>query len=213
MKEFNLLGKVRETTTKGEMNKLRAQGFVPANLYGQDSSIMLYCFINDLNDLLNTNDVFMINLKIEGKIYKSFVKEVQMHPLKDTPVHVDFLELEDNKVVKMIYPIKFHGSPIGTRAGGKLYKKMRSLHLKGKVADLPEELSIDIAHLDLGDSIKVKDVHFPKIQILELDSATIVNISKTKYVEEVVEPTAAETAAAAATAAAATPVAPAEGKA
>lgn len=189
MKEFNLLGKVRETTTKGELNKLRAQGYVPANLYGQDSSIMLYCFINDLNDLLNTADVFMINLKIDGKIYKSFVKEIQLHPLRDTPIHVDFLELEDNKVVKMIYPIKFKGSPIGARAGGKLYKKMRSLHLKGKVVDLPEELAIDISNLNLGESIKVKDIHFPKIKIQELDSATIVNISKTKFVEEV-EPVA-----------------------
>jgi large subunit ribosomal protein L25 len=203
MKEFNLLGKVRETSTKGELNKLRAQGFVPANLYGQDSSIMLYCFINDLNDLLNTNDVFMINLKIEGKIYRTFVKEVQMHPLTDTPIHVDFLEIDEHKVVKMIYPIKFHGSPVGTRAGGKLYKKMRSLHLKGKVVDLPEELTLDIANLNLGDTIRVKDVHFPKIQILEADSATIVTISKTKYVEEVVEPTAAETAAATAATAAA----------
>ena len=203
MKEFNLLGKVRETSTKGELNKLRAQGFVPANLYGQDSSIMLYCFINDLNDLLNTNDVFMINLKIDGKIYKSFVKEVQLHPLKDTPIHVDFLELEDNMVVKMIYPIKFKGSAIGTRAGGKLYKKMRTLHLKGKVADLPEELTIDISNLNLGDSIKVKDIHFPKIQILEVESATIVIISKTRIIEEV-EPTAAAAPVAAA---------PAEGKA
>ena len=205
MKEFNLLGKVRETSTKGELNKLRAQGFVPANLYGQDSSIMLYCFINDLNDLLNTNDVFMINLKIDGKIYKSFVKEVQLDPLKDTPIHVDFLELEDNKVVKMLYPIKFKGSPIGTRAGGKLYKKIRSLHLKGKVVDLPEELIIDISNLNLGDSIKVKDIKFPKIQITDVESATIVIISKTKFVEEV-EPVAAAAPAAAA-------AAPVEGKA
>lgn len=203
MKEFNLLGKVRETTTKGELNKLKAKGYVPGNLYGQDSSIMFYCFINDLNELINTADVFMVNLKIDGKIYKSFVKEIQLHPLKDTPIHVDFLELEDNKVVKMIYPIKFKGSPIGARQGGKLYKKMRSLHLKGKVVDLPEELAIDISNLNLGESIKVKDIHFPKIKIQELDSATIVNISKTKFVEEV------EPVAVAATVAVA---APAEGK-
>jgi large subunit ribosomal protein L25 len=201
MKEFNLLGKVRETSTKGELNNLRAKGFVPGNLYGQESSIMMYCFINDLNELLNTNDVFMINLKIDGKIYKSFVKEIQLDPLKDTPIHVDFLELEDNKVVKMIYPIKFKGSPIGTRAGGKLYKKMRSLHLKGKVADLPEELILDISNLDLGDSIKVKDIQFPNIQILDPESTTIVTISKTRIVEEA-EPVAG-----------AAPAASAEGKA
>jgi len=197
MKEFNLLGKVRETSTKGDLNKLRAKGYVPGNLYGQESSIMFYCFINDLNDLINTADVFMVNLKIEGKIYKSFIKEIQLHPLKDTPIHVDFLELEDNKVVKMIYPIKFKGSPIGARAGGKLYKKMRSLHLKGKVVDLPEELSIDISNLNLGDSIKVKDIHFPKIKIQELDSATIVTISKTRMIEEVAPVEGAPAAAAA----------------
>jgi large subunit ribosomal protein L25 len=204
MKEFNLLGKVRETSTKGDLNKLRAKGYVPGNLYGQDSSIMFYCFINDLNDLINTADVFMVNLKIEGKIYKSFIKEIQLHPLKDTPIHVDFLELEDNKVVKMVYPIKFKGSPIGARQGGKLYKKMRSLHLKGKVVDLPEELSIDIANLNLGESIRVKDISFPKIQILDVESATIVTISKTRIIDEVAPVEAAPAAAAPAAATAKT---------
>ena len=197
MKEFNLLGKVREKSTKGELNKLRAQGFVPANLYGQDNDIMLYCFINDLNELMNTNDVFMINLKISGKIYRCFLKEIQSHPLTDIPVHIDFLEIDESKVVKMIYPIKFKGSPVGTRAGGKLFKKMRTLHLKGKVADLPEDLVLDISNLNLGDSIKVRDIKLPNIHIMDNESATIVTVSKTRAVEEEAE-AAAEAAPAAA---------------
>jgi large subunit ribosomal protein L25 len=189
MKEFNLLGKTRETKTKGELNELRNQGFVPGNVYGSEETIGFYCFINDLRDLIYSSDVFRVNIKIEGKIYKTIMKEIQFHPLKDIPIHIDLMEVTEDRVIKILYPISFKGSPIGARQGGKLYKKIRMLHLKGKVKDMPNELEIDISNLNLGDSVKVKDLKFKNIEILDQQTATIVSISRTRISDEPAEVT------------------------
>ena len=174
MKEYNLYGKLRDTKTKGELNELRNQGFVPGNVYGTGETIGFYCFISDLHDLLYTADVYKVNLKIDGKIYKTIMKEIQFHPLKDIPLHIDFLEVTEDRTIKILFPIKFKGSPIGARQGGKVYKKIRMLHLKGKVKDMPNDLELDITNLNLGDIIHVKDVSFKNITILDQDTATII---------------------------------------
>jgi large subunit ribosomal protein L25 len=212
MKEFNLYAKLRETSTMGDLNKLRNQGFVPAVVYGGKKNLNVYCFINDLNDLINTTDIYKVNLKVENKIYHTIVKDVQYHPLKDTPTHIDFMEVDKDTVVKMLYPIHFVGTPVGARQGGKIYRKLKKLHLKGKLGNMPEIFQLDISGLDIGESLRIRDLKVQDLEILDQESVTIVNVSRPKVIEE---PTAEETAAAAsaATATPATTTPPVEKKA
>jgi large subunit ribosomal protein L25 len=196
MKEFNLYAKLRETSTQGDLNKLRKQGFVPGILYGKNKNLNIYCFITDLKDLIYTSEVYKVNVKVENKIYKTILSEMQVHPLTDIPTHLDFMEITDDKVVKMIYPIIFKGIPVGAKQGGKVFRKMKKIHLKGKLSDMPETFDLDITHLNLGDSIRIKDLKVPKIEILDHENTTIVTIAKTRVIEEapaVAAPAAADT--------------------
>jgi len=204
MKLYHLTAKPREKSTKGALNQEKAQGFVPAVVYGKEENINLFVFINDLNHLINTSEVFQVHLKAGNSDYLTIIKEIQFNPLSDQPSHIDFLLIDDNKVVTIDFPVQLVGSPIGVRQGGKLYKKLRSLQLRGKISDMPEHVIIDVAALDIGNTIKVKDLQIPGIQILEQPGTPIASVARTR----VVEPTEAEAAAAAAAAA---PAAPAEG--
>jgi large subunit ribosomal protein L25 len=197
MKLYHLTAKPREKSTKGALNQEKGQGFVPAVVYGKEENINLFVFINDLNHLINTSEVYQVHLKVGSSDYLTIIKEIQFNPLSDQPSHIDFLLIDDNKVVTIDFPIQLVGSPVGVRQGGKLYKKLRSLHLKGKISDMPEHVIIDVAALDIGSTIKVKDVKIPGISILEQPGTPIASVSRTR----VVEPTEAEAAAAAATAA------------
>jgi large subunit ribosomal protein L25 len=184
MKEFNLYAKLRETSTGGDLNKLRKQGFIPGVFYGKNKNINIYCFINDLKGLIYSGEVFKVNLRIENNIYKCILSDMQNHPLTDLPIHLDFMEITDDKVVKLVYPIHFVGASIGVRQGGKLFKKMRKIHLKGRLADMPETFNLDISKLNIGESIRYKDVQIPAVEILDQGLTTIVSVTKTRIVEE-----------------------------
>lgn len=191
MKLYHLNAKPREKSTRGALNQLRNEGFVPAIVYGKNENANLSCFINDLNHLIHTSDVYKIHLKAGEKEYITVIKDVQYHALTDQPVHIDFLEVDDEKVVKLAYSVMTTGAPVGVRTGGKLYKKLRKINLKGRIADMPEHVIVDVSDLDIGMGIRVKDIQIPNIEIMEQPNMTVANVARTR-VTETAEETAAE---------------------
>ncbi|MEA3494531.1 MAG: 50S ribosomal protein L25 [Bacteroidota bacterium] len=185
MKKFVLTGKLRDTSTKKEINRLRKEGFVPAVIYGDKikENISIYCFINDLRDLVYTDQVYMVVLNVEGKEYKTVIKNIQFNPLSDDPIHLDFMEVTDDKEIKIYYPISLVGTPLGITEGGKVFRKLRKIRLKGKVSDLPETLEINIEHLKLGDTLKIGEIEIPNIEVLASDNTPVVGVSIPKLVE------------------------------
>lgn len=196
MKQYNLFAKIREKGTKGSIEALRKQGFVPGVLYCLDkTNENVYCFINDLKGLIHSKDLCLVNLKVEDKIYRTIVKETQYHPLTDQPIHIDFMEVSDDTVVTLSYPINFTGTPVGVRQGGKASKKLRNMRIKGKIADMPDSLDIDISSLKIGDVLKIKDVSIKNIQIIEQATAPIMSVSRTRTTEEPIAEAVAKPAA------------------
>lgn len=180
MKQFELFGKEREKSTKGELNKLRSQGFVPGVIYGGEENINVYFFINDLKKMLYTDDIYLIKCNINNQKITAVVKEVQYHPLSDDPVHIDLMEVDEDKVIKISYPIHFIGTPEGTKQGGKFMKKKSKLLIKGKVSSIPDILEVNVSSLNIGQTLKVKDITLPNIEILENPNTPLASVSRTR---------------------------------
>ena len=218
MKSVNISGHKREGRGKATAGQLRAEGFVPCELYGKSGNTHFKVFVNDFKHVVYSPEVNIIDLDIDGQHFNALVKEVQFHPVSDEIIHVDFHEFEADKQVKLELPIRFVGVASGVREGGKLVKKLRTLKVKGFPKDMPEAIEVDISNLALGKSIKVKEVSAGKLEILNALSIPVAAVEvprdvKTKEGETAAAETAAKPAAAAAPAAAApgkTPAAPAK---
>lgn len=187
-------GSPRENVGKKDARDLRLQGMVPCVVYGGEKEIRFCADIKALMELFNKPEVCFVELDIAGKKVKAIPQEVQYHKVTDTLMHVDFLELRDNRPISMAVPLVVTGNSVGVLKGGKLVKRMRRLRLRALPANMPENITVDITPLDIADEVKVKDLCSDKFQILEDMTAAVVSIKATRN-------TVAEAPAAAAAAA------------
>jgi len=188
MKSISITGHLREGKGKAIAGRMRAEGYIPCELYGKSGNVHFQVFVNDFKQLVYSPDVNIIDLEIDGKHYNALKKEVQFHPVSDEILHVDFHEFDDDKQVKLELPIKFVGVASGVREGGKLVKKLRTLKVKGFPKDMPDAIEVEISSLGLGKSIKVKDVSAGKLEIMNALSIPIATVDvprdvKTKEAE------------------------------
>jgi large subunit ribosomal protein L25 len=174
--------KERETIGKEDSKRLRKQGFIPCTLYGQNKGIRhLYGFVKDFRDVCFTPDVYKINLLIENEDpQEAIIQESQFHPLSDDVLHLDFLRVQEDSEVKLTLPVSFEGTPAGVVNGGRLFKKIRSLQVKGQVQNIPEQLTIDVSGMDNGTIIKVQDLHFDNLKIMNNSSVAVASVALPK---------------------------------
>ena len=140
-------------------------------------------------DLIYSPEVYEVDLNIEGTHYRAILQDAQFHPVNEMLLHVDFLQLQDDKAVKMDIPVKFVGTSPGVIAGGKLVRKLRKLKIKALPANLPDYVEVDISDLELGKSIKVSKVKAQNYDILTNPIAPIATVTipralKSAQVEE-----------------------------
>ena len=176
MKSLVVEGKKRETLGKKEAKRLRAQEIVPAVLYGGDEVIHFAVPFGDLRKLIYTPSVYLIDLDIEGEKYKAIIQDVQWHPVEEQILHIDFLKVEDGKPVKISIPVQLTGMAKGIKAGGKLKNNLRRLKVKALAENLPDVITIDVTSLAIGQSIKVGDLNFEKLEFLDSKSNMVVSI-------------------------------------
>jgi large subunit ribosomal protein L25 len=208
MKSIDLKVTVRKSTGKKDAKMLRRNNQVPCVLYGGKENLHFYTEERDFKDLVYTHHVYLVNLDIEGKKHKAFMKEIQFHPVSDRLNHIDFIEVSSDKPVVIELPVEITGSSIGIRAGGKLRQRKRLIKVKGLIEHLPDSLVIDISDLDIGHSVLAGDLKYPHVEILESNRALVVGVISSrvaKGMEEGAEVAAAEGAPAAAAAAAPAP--------
>ncbi len=170
----------REDLGKKATKKLRKQGLVPGVLYGGEEVIHFYAPENTFNPIIYTDKVYIVELNIDGKVYRTIKKDTQFHPVTDRLLHIDFLELHEDKPVKVFLPVKLVGFAEGVRMGGSLYQLKRYLLAKALPKHLPDHLEIDITNLGLGKSLKIEDLSFENIEILEPKSAVVAVIKLTR---------------------------------
>jgi large subunit ribosomal protein L25 len=164
LETFDLTASARKTTGKGPARALRRQGLVPAVLYGPETeSLPLTISTDDLMKVYQKSgsELFILNLIIKNggtQNKTAMVKEVQMSPLSDRCLHVDFYEISMEKEITVKVPIELTGKSIGVESGGMLQLVRHELEVSCLPGDVPGKIEVDVSHLDIGDSVHIEDV-------------------------------------------------------
>lgn len=209
MKTIEIKGTFRTELGKKSSKQIRKTGNVPCVIYGKEKNIHFHAHENSFKNLVYTPEAHMVKLSIEDKEYKAVLKDMQFHPVNDKILHADFIEIFDNKPVVIGIPIKVTGDSVGVLAGGRLSIKRRTLKVKGLANDLPEFLPIDITDLKIHEGLKVGDLSYEKIELLDPRKSMVLTIATSRVVQKTDAEVAAEVAVAAEAAAAAAPETPA----
>ena len=197
MKSIAISGTRRAAQTKQENKRLRAEGKVPCVLYGGKEQVHFSAPVLALKPLVYSPSVYTVDLDIEGSTHRAIMKDLQFHAVNDKLLHVDFLEIADDKKVVIDIPVKITGSATGVRQGGTLRTKMRVLKISALPKDLPDLFELKIDDLEIGDSIFVRDMKLDGVEFLDRPNNAITAVKTTRVVVEEVAPVTATTATAA----------------
>jgi len=187
MKVAQLSGSSRANVGKKDAKALRDSGQVPCVLYGQGTQTHFSLSDIKVEKLVFNPDVFNIELDIDGKKTNAIIQEIQQNPITDKVMHIDFLELDAKKPVKVALPVRLTGASRGVLAGGRLMQVFRRLRVVGLPADLPEAIVIDITKLRIGQSIRVKDLENDGLSISEAKNAVVVAVKMARGASKAAE--------------------------
>jgi len=204
MKTITIEGQIRTEFGKKATRQLRLEEKVPAVIYGGATEINFTAPATAFKNIVYTPDFMVVQANIEGKTYRCVLKDLQFDKVSDKLIHVDFLELVEDKKVMVTLPLKFTGAPVGVKAGGKLVTKMKSLKVKLLPKYLRENIELDITNLELNANVRVQDVKADNMEIMNSPRIPIASITMTRQLkqEEAAAPKAAAPAPTAAKAAA-----------
>ncbi len=127
----------------------------------------------ELNKVIYTPNTYIIDLDVDGKKIKSFIKDVQVHPVTDRVIHADFQEIVEGKEIKINIPVNLTGLSVGVKNGGKLRQNFRSLTALALVDKLPDTVEIDVTDLKIGGKIRVKDIDIDGVSFLNPEGAVV----------------------------------------
>ena len=205
MKKFELNAEPRMELGKKSVKALRKEGKIPAVING--GAIVELPFTGELkpgqkiveldekrgmittdivvkNDyvskLIYTPDIFEIDINLNGEVKKAVMKDLQFQPVKDTVLHIDFLEVYPDKPIIMEVPVMIEGHAEGVKAGGKLTMSMRKLKVKAIYTEIPERLVVNVDNLGLGKSMAVGDLHFEGLELMNAKNAVVCAVQLTR---------------------------------
>lgn len=184
MKTIEINAVLRENFGKKDTKSLRVNDNVPCVMYGGKENLHFFAHENEFRSLIYTPDVHLINLHVGGVSYNVVLKDLQFHPVSDKLLHIDFIEVFEDKPVMIAIPILITGVSSGVKAGGRLNIKRRSLKVKGFTKDFPEHLEIDITGLEIGQSLKIGDLKYDNLEILENKKSMIVSVATSRVVQK-----------------------------
>jgi large subunit ribosomal protein L25 len=184
MKTITIEGQLRTELGKGATRQLRSQGNVPGVIYGGAKEVNFSAPAIAFKPLVYTPDFQFAEIKLSGDSHRCIMKDLQFDKVTDQLIHVDLLELvEDKKVIASI-PLKFTGSPVGVKDGGKLHIKMKALKVKTYPKYLKEHIDVNIDDLELNGNIRVEDVQVEHYEIMNSPRIPIASVTLTRELKQ-----------------------------
>lgn len=182
MKTVRLSGSPRENVGKKDAKAQRKEGRVPCVLYGGSEQVHFSAEEKSFKTIVFTPEVMFIEIDLNGTLHKAILQDIQYHPVTDRILHADFLELHDDKEIKMNIPVLRTGISTGVLRGGKLSQRIRKLPVKALPGNMPESITLDITNLDIGNSIKVKDISIQNATVLSNPYNTVISVKTARGV-------------------------------
>ena len=185
MKSFDLKGTSRTEVGKKSTNELRKNNGIPCVLYGIEKEAKAFAVTTDsVRKLVYTPDIHVVNLTIDGVECTAVLKDIQFHPVKDTILHMDFLQIVEDKPIVMEVPTVLTGLAAGVKLGGKLQQAIRKIKVKAVYASIPEKLTVDVTELALGKSIKVGELSFEGLELVTPAQTVVCSVAATRASRE-----------------------------
>jgi large subunit ribosomal protein L25 len=157
---------------------------VPAVIYGGAQEVNFYASAKAFKPLVYTGEFQIAEVTVDGKSYRCILKDLQFDKVTDALIHLDLLELVDDKKVVATLPLKFVGTSVGVKEGGKLVIKIKSLKVKALPKDLVETINVDITNLALNGNIRVEDVKAPGLEIMNSPRIPIASVVMTRQLKQ-----------------------------
>ena len=187
MKSIEIKGSLRTETGKKAAHSLRQNNGVPCVLYGMQKdengnqvATHFTVTVDGLRKLVYTPHIYVVDLNIDGKIVNAIMKDIQFHPVTDKILHVDFYQIDESKPIVMEVPVKLEGLAEGVKAGGKLALQTRKLKVKALYNLIPERLVVNVTNLGLGKTIKVGELNYEGLTLLNAKEAVVCAVKLTR---------------------------------
>ena len=187
MKQITIEGTSRADLGKKATKAVRANGNVPCVLYGEKKDengkpVAIHFEVSEkqINKLVFTPHIYLVDIKIDGEDHKGIMKEIQFHPVKDNVLHVDFFEVHAEKPIVMGVPIAAKGLADGVRAGGRLMMMIRKLQVRALYEHIPEKLDVDVTKLQLGKSINAGQLSYDNLEIITPKEVIVCTVKMTR---------------------------------
>ena len=184
MKTITIEGHLRTDHGKKAARQIRSQENVPAVIYGGAQEVNFYASAKAFKPLVYTGEFQIAEVTVDGKNYRCILKDLQFDKVTDALIHLDLLELVDDKKVVATLPLKFVGTSVGVKEGGKLVIKIKSLKVKALPKDLVETINVDITNLALNANIRVEDVKAPGLEIMNSPRIPIASVVMTRQLKQ-----------------------------
>ena len=133
-----------------------------------------------IRKLIYTPDIHVIDLTVDGVEKKAVVKDVQFHPVNDSILHIDLLQVYEDKPVVVEVPVHLEGHAVGVKAGGKLFLGMKKVKVKGLYKNIPETLLINVSDVNIGQAIKVGQLHYDEFELASAKELVICGVRATR---------------------------------
>lgn len=187
MKSIEIKGSLRTETGKKAAHSLRQNNGVPCVLYGMQKdengnqvATHFTVTVDGLRKLVYTPHIYVVDLNIDGKIVNAIMKDIQFHPVTDAILHVDFLQINEENPIVMEVPVQLEGLAEGVKAGGKLALQTRKLKVKALYNLIPERLVVNVTNLGLGKTIKVGELNYEDLTLLNAKEAVVCAVKLTR---------------------------------
>jgi large subunit ribosomal protein L25 len=184
MKSITIEGHLRTDHGKKAARQIRSQENVPAVIYGGAQEVNFYASAKAFKPLVYTGEFQIAEVTVDGKMYRCILKDLQFDKVSDALIHLDLLELVDDKKVVATLPLKFTGTSVGVKEGGKLVIKIKSLKVKALPKDLVETINVDITNLALNANIRVEDVKANGLEIMNSPRIPIASVVMTRQLKQ-----------------------------